>query len=266
MTIRFQLFICALFLVAEALAQSAPPQAPQTLTPEQMQKVEQLSKLQRDFGKKMNSPGVDLTLKETNRSRTGDRTLVTYSLYGSGLSTQATYTLIQVQMDGRMMQVMQGVTLNAKGEAICAGRPGTCQGDGPNDPVDLVVYAGKGEPKRFGLVSEDKDHTRGFVSVIPFPNAAGDKGCRLESVLGMPNGEITYIQGTGFEPNADLNVDSQSYDEKHHITAKAEADGSYFATWMPYVSGKKSGETVVEVKSEACSPKLKFSWGSYHLQ
>jgi len=82
-----------LLLVAIVVAQSdqaagPPPSSArntaQDLTPDVKSKVELLAKLQKHFGKDMNSPGVELSLKETNRSRSGDRTLVTYSLYGVG--------------------------------------------------------------------------------------------------------------------------------------------------------------------------------------
>jgi hypothetical protein len=82
----------------------------------------------------------------------------------------------------------------------------------------------------------------------------------------MPNGEITYVQGSGFKPNTDSTIESQRYDEKHHNTAKAQPDGSYFGTWMPYVSGKKSGETVIEVKSKPAVPGSSSPGGSYHLE
>jgi hypothetical protein len=264
-----------LLLATIAAAQSdhvAEPSSPpnrntaQDLTSEQKAKIEQLAKLQKHFGKDMNSPSVGLSLKETNRSRTEDRTLVTYSLFGTGLPLGTSYTLIQVQLDGTMTKVMEGVTLSAKGEAVCAGREGTCQGDAPNDPVDLVVYAGKGEPKRFGLVSDDEAHLKGFVAVVPFPNARSDKGCNLESIIGSPNGELTFIQGSGFEPNEDLTIDSESYGEKHHDKSNASADGSYFLALLPYVTGKKSGKTTIEVKSKNCNPKLTFEWGTYRLE
>jgi hypothetical protein len=262
-----------LVLVAAAVAQQVnqvtPPSAHNTaqdLTTDQRSKVELLAKLQKHFGKEMNSPGVELSLKETNRSRSGDRTLVTYSLYGVGLPADTTYTLIQVQLDSTVTKVMEGVTLNSKGEAICAGREGTCRGDGPNDPIDLVAYGGKGEPKRFGLISNDGAHVKGFVAVVPFPNAKSDNGCRLESIIGTPNGELTFIQGTGFQPNADLTIDSESYGEKHHDRSTAQADGSYFLALLPYVAGKKSGNTTIEVKSNNCDPKLTFEWGTYRLE
>jgi hypothetical protein len=270
--VAFPVFLLIFLAVAVAQsshnAQTSPAStrgASQDLTPEQKAKVEQLGKIQKNFGKKMNSPGVELSLKETTRSHAADRTLVRYRLYGTGLPSKTTFALVQVQIDGSVTQVMDGVSLDASGQAICAGREGTCQGNGLNDPIDLVVYAGKGEPKRFGLVSDDEAHVKGFVGVVPFPNATTDKGCRLESIIGTPDGELTFIQGDGFEPNAELTI-SQSYDEKHHDAAKAEADGSYFAAILPYVSGKKSGNSVWEVKSKSCAPKLNFSWGTYHLE
>jgi hypothetical protein len=250
-----------------AQAQSTVSIGVESLTPEQKANVQQLAKLQKDFGKKMNSPGVELSLKEIRRSHAGDRTLVKYSLYATGFPP-TTFILYQVQLDGSFIKTLEGVTISAQGQALCGGQESRCQGNGPNDSIDLVVYAGKGEPKRFALVSEDGAHLRGFVGVVPFPNATTDKSCRLESVIGTPNGELTYLQGSGFEPDAELTIDSHSYDENRHYTAKAGVDGSYFAVLLPYVLGKKSGYTVFEIKSKNCSPKLTFQWGenSYHLE
>jgi len=117
-------------------------------------------------------------------------------------------------------------------------------------------------------MSDDEAHLKGFVEVVPFPNDATDKGCTIESVIGTPNAELIYVRGNGFEPNSELIIDSQSYDEKHHDIAKAAADGSYFSAIMPSVLGKRSGTTAVEVKAKNCNPKLTFSWGegTYHLE
>jgi hypothetical protein len=136
----------------------------------------------------------------------------------------------------------------------------------PNDPIDLIVYAGKSEPKRFALISDDEAHLKGFVAVVPFPNSTRDKGCNLESIIGTAQGEVTYIQGTGFEPGEGLITDSESYAEKHHEVAKADANGSYFAAVLPNLLGKKSGKTVWEVRGKNCDPKLTFLWGTYQLE
>jgi hypothetical protein len=103
-----------------------------------------------------------------------------------------------------------------------------CHGDKADDPIHLAVFAGKGEPKRFALVSNDKKQKqKGFVQVIPFPNITKDQQCRLEVVLGTPLSEVVFIQGGGFEPNSLLTTVSQSEDERltNQQNADAEAGG-----------------------------------------
>jgi len=203
---------------------------------------------------------------EISRWKASDRILVKYELHATGLPKDPTYDLLRVQISGKVLKALDGVTLDSEGRAICAGRKGTCSGSSPNSPIDLVFFAGKAEPMRLSLVSNDDAHLRGFIQVIPFPNSATDRGCKLESILGTPKGEVTYIQGSGFEPNEELTTDGESYGEKNHSVAKAEADGSYFAVAMPNVLGKTTGTTVWSVKGKNCNPTLTFSWGTYQLE
>ena len=134
--------------------QSSPTN--QNLTPQQQAAVVRLSNLQKNFGKSsMNSPGVTLSLNEINRRRITDRTLVTYELYATGMPKDHIFTIFEVKISGQFNKLLEGVTLDSDGQAICAGRKGTCSGDAPNNPVDLVFFAGKAEPKRLALVSED---------------------------------------------------------------------------------------------------------------
>ena len=181
-----------------------------------------------------------------------------YELYATGLPKNPTYTLLEIKISGQIAQVMNEVTLDAGGKAICAGRPGTCRGNGPDDPIDLIIFAGKGEPKRFALISDDAAHLKAFVSVTPFPNATADKGCRLESVIGTPKGETTFIHGSGFEPNEDLTKNAESYGEKNSVVSKADADGSYFAVALPNVLGKASGVTTWSVKARTATRYSRF--------
>lgn len=215
-----------------------------------------MANLQKNFGKKMNTPGVDLSLKEIDRSKTSDRTLVKYFVFAKGLPTNLTYTLYQVQINGQIIKLFEGVTLDSDGMARCTPRKA---------PVELVFYAGKAEPKRLSLVSDDGSF-KAFISAIPFPNSVTDKTCALESVIGTTKGEITYIQGSGFEPNEELTVDGKSYGEKTHGVTKADGDGSYFGVALPHVLGKTSGTTEWSVKGKNCNPILTFSWGAYQLE
>jgi hypothetical protein len=251
-----------LVLSTAALAQSVTVRQSastnQNLTPEQQAMVVRLSNLQRNFGKSStNSPGVALSLKEISRKRG-----VTYGLYATGLPKDHTFTIFELKISGQFNKFLEGLTLDSDGRAICAGRKGTCSGSTPNSPIDLVFFAGKAEPKRLALVSED-GQLKGSVAIVPFPNATTDKGCHLESVIGTPKGELTYIQGTGFEPNEELTTHGESYGEKNRGVDKAEADGSYFAAILPAVLGKTSGSTIYRVKGKNCSPELTFSWGTY---
>src|SRR5258705_8463228 len=111
--------------------------------------VVQLSNLQRNFGKSSaNSPKITLSLKEISRARATDRTLVTCALYATGFPKEHTFTIFEVKISGQFNKILEGVTLDSDGRAVCAGRKGTCSGSSPNSPVDLVFFAGKAEPKR----------------------------------------------------------------------------------------------------------------------
>ena len=260
-------FLLSTIVVAQSVTVQQSRPTNENLTPEAQAAVVRLSNLEKSiWTRSMNSPGVELSLKEITRWRVTDRTLVKYELHTTGLPKNVTYTLVEIKISGKVVQSLTGVTLDADGRAICAGRPGTCSGSGPDSPIDLVFFAGTAEPKRLSLISDDESHLRGVLSVIPFPNATTDRGCRLESVIGTPKGEVTYIHGSGFEPNEELITDSESSGEKNHGVQKAEADGSYFATLLPNILGKPSGTTVIEVKGKNCDPKLSFSWGTYQLE
>jgi hypothetical protein len=259
---------CVLFLSFCGFAQTIQKSSPtdQDLTTDQTQMVTKLANLQKGFGKKMNSPGVDLSLREINRWRASDRTFVKYELYGTGLPANSTFSLLKIQISGKVLKQLDGITIASDGRAICAGRIGTCSGSEPNSPIDLAFFAGKAEPIRLALVSNDETHAKGFIQAIPFPNSITDKGCMLQSIIGTPKGELTYIQGSGFEPNEELTTDGESYGEKSHSVSKADADGSYFAAALPNVLGKTSGTTTWSVKGKNCNPSLTFTWGTYQLE
>jgi hypothetical protein len=249
---------------AQTVQKSSPTN--QDLTPEQMAALTKLANLQRSYGSKMNSVGVELALKEIARWHASDRTFVKYSLHATGMPTNLVYSLSKVQISGKVLPQLDGVTIDSEGRAICAGRKGTCSGSTPDSPIELVFFAGKSEPIRLALTSKDDPSIKGFIQAIPFPNTVTDRGCTLQTILGTPKGEVTYVQGSGFQPNEELTMDSESYGEKNHGTAKAEADGTYFAVALPNILGKTSGTTTWSVKGKNCNPVFSFTWGTYHLE
>src|ERR1700686_3308457 len=89
-----------LFLSVFGSTQTVQKSSPsdQDLTAEQKAALVKLANLQKNFGKKMNSPVVDLSLKEISRSRSSDRTLVKYELYATGKCGDAPSALFKIQL------------------------------------------------------------------------------------------------------------------------------------------------------------------------
>jgi len=86
---------------AQTVQKSSPTN--QDLIPEQMAAVTKLANLQRSYGSKMNSVGVELVLKEIARWRASDRTFVKYGLYATGMPTNLVYSLSKVQISGKVL-------------------------------------------------------------------------------------------------------------------------------------------------------------------
>src|SRR5215831_18958827 len=118
------ILLFSISLESQTIQKSSP--SDQDLSADQVAMVTKLANLQKNFGKKMNSPGVDLSLKEISRWRAADRTLVKYELYATGLPTNLTYALVKIQISGKVIKQFDGITINADGRAICAGTQGTC--------------------------------------------------------------------------------------------------------------------------------------------
>lgn len=188
--------------------------------------------------------------------------LVPYLIHSSGLPREKVYQLVAVKFPNLQPQVqMQGIGLNLQGIAICPGKPGTCTSDeGPNDPIDLIFPAAKGEVGHFALVSED-GLSRAMFTVTPFPIRSEVKGCTLELQRLMPHAEVVYLVVSGLPPNSELQVKSQSYDEEHGGTVKADAEGKYESGLLPAVQGRDRGVLSVKVTSSACTLSASIDWG-----
>lgn len=218
-----------------------------------------LAKMHDAWGPGLNSPNASISLKEI--SRAGG--VVKYRLYAKGLPRERKYALIAWPVTSLApTENMQGVTLDDSGQAVCAGKPGTCgTPETLDDPIDLALLPVKGEPFRVALVSSGEEKLKAFLKIVPIPNEATDGGCVLEAVLLMPGAEAVEIEGRGFQPNAAIAVESNSAGEHHNGKAKADADGVYRTLFLPYVKGQERGTTHVRIKAARCSPAVTFDWG-----
>ena len=224
------------------------------------QASEKLLNIQRNWGPKMNTSGVTISLTPTQNGQLGDHSYAGYRLYESGLPKNAVFVLNSFPIDLKLRKMLDGITFSDRGEAICAGKPGTCTGDKPNDDIDLKFVAADGEPIRLGLISEDGQY-KAFVSIVPFPIQARDGNCFVQAIRLLPGFELALLQGTGFPKDAEIKVDSASEGEKHAWSDKADNEGNVQLALAPGVKGKSRGTVMTTLSSPACKLTIKFDWG-----
>lgn len=260
------LVVFAIVIGGNAFAQGSPEQNSPEAVARAQQGASRLANIQRNWGPKMNSPGASITLKETSRKSTGKQTVVFYRIIASGMPKDKLYTLVLTSFDLQPKPIMEGITLDESGQAVCSGQPGGCAGSGEeNDPVDLGLVAAKGEPKRFTLVSED-GQVKAFTYVTPFPVTGVDRGCSIEAILLLQHAEAVLIRGSGFAANSAVHMKAMSETEQQESDLKADSSGDVFTVLLPYVKGKTDGTGKVTFASQTCSPSLIYEWGLHSFK
>lgn len=222
--------------------------------------VESLVQLHQVWGPKSSTPGASLAIQPGIQQGQ----VMKFRLVSAGAPRDVTYSIIAWPVTQKgPSEVLRGVTLNDSGLAICAGRPGTCGSpDKPDDPIDLALRPASGEPVRLGLVSVD-GKTKAFAKLVPVPLRGEDKGCGIEATLLTPGGEAVLIEGTGFPPNSDIAMDSESGDERHSAKGKVDSEGRYSSALLPYRRSVTQGTTNVALKSGTCAPSVNVTWGRH---
>jgi hypothetical protein len=216
-----------------------------------------LVKMHDVWGAKASTPNTLLTIKEFARSGK----IVKFRLYAEGAAKDQIYSIVTWPVTQRgPSEQLTGVTLDANGLAICAGTPGTCGGDKPNDPIDLIFMPAPGEPVRLGLVSQD-GATKMFAKAVPVPLHGEDRGCTIDAVLLTAQAELVLIEGSGFPANGEVNMDSESAGERHSGQGKVDANGRYMSAILPYKLGVQRGTLKAALKSAGCSPSVSVPWG-----
>ena len=108
-------------------------------------------------------------------------------LYAAGVPKDTIWSLIAWPVTQKSPStVLQGITLDDSGLAVCAGTRGTCGSSAkPNDPIDLPTRPVPGEPVRLALVSTDRK-IKVFAKTVPVPLRGEDKTCAVEATVLMP--------------------------------------------------------------------------------
>lgn len=229
------------------------------VTEENAQAVMQdLAKKHQAWSTKLNSPGVSAELNEVRR----DSPRIYYEISTSGFPPGLKYTLVQWPANRLApQQGLTGITLDSSGRAICAGTPGTCKGSGPNSPVELQLSPVKSEPVRFALVSDNDQHLRAVINFVPIPNRATANKCSLDEIMLAPLSSLVALQGSGYEPNAEVQFLSESEGEHHDGQVKTDSEGDFFFAMALGVKGKDRGVVKLSVISPGCALSVHVPWG-----
>ena len=207
-----------------------------------------------------NSPGVELRAIEGPREHASGGTVLVYNLVGKGFPPDLKYSLWGWIPGHKPQKAIEGVSFDHRGVVVCSGKPGSCAGQGVDDPITIKTTAVLGEPKRFAVVSDD-GRVAGFAEAVPFPIEATDKSCKLSVVRQSPLAEMVLVRATGFVPYEMLNVSGHvgGLDAVHSPTASPDG------TWQAFIGtktpGQASGTATIKVAGQQCSVSLSFNWG-----
>ncbi len=217
-----------------------------------------------EWGEKFNSPGSALVVKETGRTRANGQTVITYNLFASGLPKDAEYSL-WVRPAGGNPQAAADAFINKDGLVVSV--LADAAHNVAEDPINLKVVAGRGEPKQFAIISNDSRY-RVFGAVVPFPIETTSGPCRISVTMMGPNYSAVSIVVTGLRPKEQIQIHQQSGSESGDSKERAAADGSYRATVFPFVKGQSSGKLAFAVTSGTCGVGIGIPWGqgSYAIQ
>jgi hypothetical protein len=207
-----------------------------------------------------NTAGVELNAHEGQREHTAEGTVLVYNLIGKGFPANKDYDLWFWIPGKKPQKGIAGVSFDKRGVIVCSGKPGSCKGEGPEDPINIKTKAVLGEPKRFGVVSRD-GKVAAFAQAVPFPIEATDKKCKLTVIRQSPLAELVAVRATGFTPYEMLTVSGHLGTQDSVHSPSASADGSWQAIIGSKPPGQLSGVASIKVAGKSCSVGVSFDWG-----
>jgi hypothetical protein len=238
----------SIFLIGTAIAVC------QDLTPELRTQIDRIGNLHRNLiNGRANSPGAKLRAKEVSRTRADGGVMVGYELFADGFTANR-FDLITVPITPKAEPVGAGTELSLEKDGQVM--------DGPNDPrVLFFPNFVPGEPARIGLLTKDGKE-RAFVVIVPNPIEASDHGCTLKVTRLLPKFEFAFVEGSGFTPNSDVELQANSMGEVHNGKLKSDVAGMVQTGILPFVDGRAEGQIQVSLLGKPCNPRVTFHWGT----
>lgn len=246
------------------------------------------------WGPAISTPGISVSLIELNRTKSPQgATHVVYQIASSGFKPGEKLSLIRWPLDGAARTVLDGLTVNAQGIAVCSaavpgqakkraaapspaassapsapapapGAPPAAQAPDvpscedtmrPNEPLHIDTTAAPGEAVRVALIGADQKHGAA-TSAVPFPIASVDKGCKLQALLGMKDAALVLIEGEGFPADASLKLQTVTGGDSRTMTTRSDAHGRMVAAILPSEKGVDAGQITVRYAGVVNPPSL----------
>lgn len=217
-----------------------------------------------EWGEKFNSDGATLVVKEAGRNRANGQTVITYNLFVSGLPKDVEYTL-WARPVGSDPQAVADAFINKDGLVVSV--LSDAAHNVAEDPINLKVVAGHGEPKQFAVIANDSRY-RVFGQVVPFPIAKTTGPCSISVTMMGQNYSAVSVTVTGLQSKEEFQIVQRSGSEGAQTKATAAEDGTYRTLVFPFVKGQSSGKLKFSVTAKACAVSLEVPWGqgSYAIQ
>ncbi|MFZ3215121.1 MAG: hypothetical protein WA192_03590 [Candidatus Acidiferrales bacterium] len=232
------LCISAMFVVATGCAAQAVPPSDQ-------------------WGDQHNSPGAELTYKETGRMVVLGKTFVTYNLFASGLPADTQYTLSSSIIGATPIKISE-VHLNNEGKVLSKlADPAHSVAE---EPALINLAGSKGEPFQFAIVSAD-GQSRAFTRIIPFPFESSAGPCHLSVVQLIPSYAGVLIIVSGLQPNEALVTEYGSEKKMRKTKDAADAKGTFRAAASTGIKGKRTGIFEFNVIAQSCKIAVELPWG-----
>ncbi len=273
--------------------------------------------MQAQWGPELSTAGLSIDLKEVGRTKEPDgSTQIAWQITGKGFPADQKLVLTQWPLDAKPQNVMSGIQLDSQGVAVCIAPPlpatGPAQGPAiaaspgqaaaatpspntpsqvpdcgtkmkPGQPVEIRAAVAPGEAIRVALVGQSEKNggpirIGAATSVVPFPMANTDKGCRLQVIRGMKNAGMVLVEGTGFPANTPMKVDTVTSGQTRTVSTRTNSNGRFILATLPALAGEDAGDTTVHMSSArpapsleapktpaaaepACDPTVSFHWG-----
>ncbi len=203
------------------------------------------------------TPGASLEMKEFQREKiTKNVTGTAFRLVATGLAPEKKYDLWIWPSDKDPMRIDSNVHFDSAGTVL--------QSSDKQPAILWFVHMSKGEAARAALVSSDQ---RVVVSgkAIPFPIEVANGSCHV-AVEQIILGRAFAVDGFGFAADEEITVSCKCKKDELRFQAKADAQGSWHATFVPVEAGKQSGITRLEFVGRTCRLGLDLVWGKDALK